>query len=142
MMNIQYLSSVIQVDIFINFSVLFLIFQIEHTSRLLNPTEYLFDILNDCIQSKIINYHLIIKRILWFTIPFQFDINNQSEIFINFIYHQLLPEFLEGIMIILKNSCFSEEFIEEISFLAALQYRASHKIGLPSMYVNIAKIYL
>ena len=38
---------------------------IEYSSRLLNPTEYLFDILNEYARSNIINYHFIIKRMLW-----------------------------------------------------------------------------
>jgi len=52
---------------------------------------------------------------LWFTIPFQFDNNNTSEIFIDFMYHQLIPELHEGTMIILNNNHLSEEFMVDIS---------------------------
>jgi len=113
------------------------IFLLEHSSRLLNSTEYFFDILNECIRLNIINYHFIIKRMLWLTIPMQFNNNNKSEIFIDFMYYQLIPELLEGTMIILNNNHFSEEFMIEISLMAALQYRISNKLGLPTMYVNM-----
>lgn len=86
---------------------------IEHSSRLLNPEEYLFDILNDCVRLNIINFHLIVKRMLWYNIPF--DENNiKSDIFIEFMYHQLIPEVLEGTMIVLKNNYLSEEFMVKI----------------------------
>jgi hypothetical protein len=58
-----------------------------------------------------VDYHLIIKRMLWFTIPIIFDENNKSEIFIDFMYHQLIPELLEGTMIIIKNNDFSDELM-------------------------------
>ncbi len=48
---------------------------------------------------------------LWFTIPIIFDQNNTSEIFIDFMYHQLIPELLEGTMIIIKNNHFSDELM-------------------------------
>ena len=57
------------------------------------------------------DYHLIIKRMLWFTIPLIFDDYNKSEIFIDFMYHQLVPELLEGTMIIIKNNHFSNELM-------------------------------
>jgi len=80
---------------------------------------------------------------LWLTIPMQFNNNNnKSEMFIDFMYYQLIPELLEGTMIILNNNHLSEEFMIEISFMAALQYRISNKIGLPSMYVNMDEIYI
>ncbi len=83
----------------------------DQSSRLLNPTEYLFDILSECVRSNMTDYHLILKRMLWFTIPIIFDQNNTSEIFIDFMYHQLIPELLEGTMIIIKNNHFSDELM-------------------------------
>ncbi|CAF2793021.1 unnamed protein product [Rotaria sp. Silwood2] len=112
---------------------IFIIITSEHSSRLLNSTEYLFDIISECARANIIDFHFIIKRMLWFNIPIIFNNNNQSEMFINFMYHQLIPELLEGTMIILNNNHLSDKLMQEISLLAALQYRASNKIGLPSM---------
>ncbi|CAF3639551.1 unnamed protein product [Adineta steineri] len=111
---------------------IFIISASEQSSRLLNPTEYLFDILSECVRSNMTDYHLIIKRMLWFTIPMIFD-DNKSDIFIDFMYHQLVPELLEGTMIIIKNNHFSDDLMQQISFMAALQYHAANKIGLPSM---------
>jgi hypothetical protein len=78
--------------------------KIEHSSRLLIPTEYLFDILNEYNQSNITNYHFIIKRILWYHIPISFIDHNQSDMFIDFMYHQLLSELLDGKIIVLNNN--------------------------------------
>jgi len=58
-----------------------------------------------------IDYHLIVKRMLWFTTPLIFDENNKSDIFIDFMYHQLIPELLEGTMIVIKNNHFSDELM-------------------------------
>ncbi|CAF3383714.1 unnamed protein product [Rotaria sp. Silwood1] len=116
---------------------IFIISASENSSRLLNPSEYLFDILSECVRANIDDYHLIIKRMLWFTIPMILDDNNKSEIFIDFMYHQLVPELLEGTMIVIKNNHLSDEIMQQISLMAALQFRASNKIGLPSMYADI-----
>jgi hypothetical protein len=89
----------------------FFLISTEHSSRLLNPTEYLFDILNECIRSNITDFHLIIKRTLWFTIPFQFTNYNKSEMFIDFMYHQLIPELLEGTLIIQNTNHLSTELM-------------------------------
>ena len=85
----------------------------EQSSRLLNPTEYLFDILSECVRSKMVDYHLIIKRMLWFTTPITFDDDDKSEIFVDFMYHQLVPELLEGTMIVFKDNQFSDEMMVE-----------------------------
>jgi hypothetical protein len=58
-----------------------------------------------------VDYHLIVKRMLWFTIPLIFDDKNTSESFIDFMYHQLIPELLEGTMIIIKDNQFSDELM-------------------------------
>ena len=42
---------------------------VEHSSRLLDPSEYLFDVLSECVQSHVPDYHLIVKRMLWFNLP-------------------------------------------------------------------------
>ncbi|CAF0977130.1 unnamed protein product [Adineta steineri] len=114
---------------------IFIISASKYSSRLLNLTEYLFDIFNDCIRLNIDDFHLIIKRMLWFTIPFQMNHDDKkSEIFIDFMYHQLIPEFLDGTMIILNNNNnLSDDLMQEISFMVALQYRASNKTDLPSI---------
>ncbi|CAF1240131.1 unnamed protein product [Adineta ricciae] len=112
---------------------IFIISPSDQSSRLLNPTEYLFDVLSECVRSNMVDYHLIMKRMLWYTIPMTFDDNNKSEMFVDFMYHQLIPELLEGTIIVIKNNHLSDELMQSISLMAALQYRASNKIGLPSM---------
>ncbi|CAF4054726.1 unnamed protein product, partial [Rotaria magnacalcarata] len=112
---------------------IFIISASDHSARLLDPKEYLIDIINECLRVNMIDFHFMMKRILWFNIPFIFNTNNQSETFIHFMYHQLIPELLEGTMIILNNNHLSDELVQEISLMAALQYRASNKIDLPTM---------
>ena len=60
-----------------------------------------------------VDYHLIVKRMLWFTIPMMYDEENTSETFIDFMYHQLVPEVLEGTMIVIKENNFSDELMVE-----------------------------
>lgn len=108
-MNIPFLSSVQQVGL--SSTILADIFSKEQSSRLLNPTEYLFDILSECVRSNMVNYHLIVKRMLWFTIPMKLDESDKCQIFIDFMYHQSIPELLEGTMIVIKDNHFSDEMM-------------------------------
>lgn len=48
---------------------------------------------------------------LWFNIPMTLSNNNQSEIYIHCMYNQILPEFLDGTMIILKNNHMSDDLM-------------------------------
>ena len=114
-MNTRFLSSVLQVEDF-----LFLLSRVEndifleYTSRLLNPTEYVFDILNEYTRSNINNYHLILKRTVWFDLPLQRSADAQSDMFVDFMYHQLIPEFLEGTSIVLtKNQLPDESMVND-----------------------------
>ncbi|CAF0846167.1 unnamed protein product [Adineta ricciae] len=112
---------------------IFIISDTKNISRLLTPAEYIFDVLNECIRSNLTDFHLIIKRMLWVTIPFVLTSDTHSEMFINFMYHQLVPELTDGKMILLFNNHLSDELMQEIALLGALQYRASNKSGVPSM---------
>ena len=71
----------------------------------------MFDVLSECVRSNMVDYHLIMKRMLWYTIPMTFDDNNKSEMFVDFMYHQLIPELLEGTMIVIKNNHLSDELM-------------------------------
>jgi hypothetical protein len=79
---------------------------LESSSRLVDPSEYLFDILSECVRSTMTNYHFIVKRMLWFHLPLKIDAQqqNKSDGFIDFMYHQLVPELLEGTMIVINNN--------------------------------------
>lgn len=88
------------------------IFSIEQSARLLDPTEYLFDVLSECVRSHIPDYHLIVKRMLWFNLPIIHDpASSKADLFIDFMYHQLVPELLEGTMIVIKNNYLSDEMM-------------------------------
>lgn len=84
---------------------------LEHTSRFLNPKDYLFDIINEYLQSNKLDFHFTMKRILWFNIPLTFSHDNQSDIFINLIYHQLVSDLLEGTMIIFDANHLSDQLM-------------------------------
>lgn len=85
---------------------------LDVSSRLLDPGEYLFDILSECVRSSLSDYHLIIKRMLWFTIPLKLnEQETNSQFFIDFMYHQLVPELLEGLLIVIKNNYLSDELM-------------------------------
>lgn len=84
----------------------------ENSSRLLDPAEYLFDVLSECVRSNMVDYHFIVKRMLWFNLPILVDNqSSNSELFVEFMFHQLVPELLEGTMIIIKNNHLSDELM-------------------------------
>lgn len=53
---------------------------------------------------------------LWYHIPIEITEQYPSDLFIEFMYYQLLPEFREGLMINCKNNHLSDELIVRIFF--------------------------
>lgn len=59
--------------------------------------------LHECARANIGESHLILKRVLWTAVPFLLKNNTQSELFIDFMYYQLLSDFIDGRMLVLPN---------------------------------------
>jgi hypothetical protein len=74
-----------------------------------------------------VDYHFIVKRMLWFNLPIISDSqNNNSEIFIEFMFHQLVPELLEGTMIIINNNHLSDELMVGFAIEARVKRSSMH----------------
>lgn len=66
----------------------------EKAARPLNRSEYIFDIITEL--TKLNNeFYLIFKRILWY-FPLKFD----CESYIDMMFNQILPDYVEGLVIV------------------------------------------
>ncbi|XP_064628723.1 unconventional myosin-XV-like isoform X2 [Lineus longissimus] len=94
----------------------------------LKPTEYIFDVTTELSNQKK-DFHLLFQRTTWF-----FDIKFEyGEMFIDVIYHQSLPSYLNGNLIVCKGSSLSNQQTIEIAKLAALQHKAKDNVNMPTM---------
>ena len=76
---------------------------LEKTARPLNRREYVFDIITELTKLKN-EFYLIFKRILW-NFPLKFD----SKLYIDMIYNQVMPDFIDGLLIETDNDKLTQE---------------------------------
>lgn len=65
----------------------------ERIARPLNRREYIFDVITELNKNNT-EYHLIFKRILWY-----FPLKFESESYVDMIYNQIMPDYLEGLLL-------------------------------------------
>lgn len=67
---------------------------IEKAARPLNRCEYIFDVITEL--TKLNNeFYLIFKRILWY-FPLKYD----SDPYIDMMFNQILPDYVEGLIVV------------------------------------------
>lgn len=77
---------------------IYYVVEAEKTARPLNRGEYIFDVITEL--TKLNNeFYLIFKRILWY-FPLHFD----ADSFIDMMYNQILPDYVEGLVISINNN--------------------------------------
>jgi len=70
---------------------------VEHFPE--HPTAYLFDVIKDTL-TRTKDFYLLVQRTGWFY-PMRLDSGNQT--YINMMYQQIRPDFLDGSMIVIAN---------------------------------------
>ncbi|XP_072298739.1 unconventional myosin-XV [Eucyclogobius newberryi] len=94
--------------------------------RPLNKREYILDITTDA-ETVDANYSLWFRRVIW---SLQLKLDN--ELYVNMHYNQVLPDYLKALLSVVPQGKVSDQHLQQIARLSALQHRAKDTIYLPS----------
>ncbi|XP_073801014.1 unconventional myosin-XV isoform X2 [Danio rerio] len=96
--------------------------------RPLNKREYILDITTEA-EHVDSNYSLWFRRVIW-TQPLKFD----NELGVTMHYNQVYPDYLKGLLTVLPQGKASEQQLQQVAKLAALQHRAKDSLYLPTIH--------
>ncbi|KAG2455499.1 MYO15 protein, partial [Polypterus senegalus] len=95
--------------------------------RPLNKKEYILDIATEAEHTDS-NYTFWFRRVIWCQ-PLKFD----NELCVTMHYNQVLPDYLKALLNFVPQGKMSDQQLQQVSKLAALQHRAKDSIYLPTM---------
>ncbi|XP_041673445.1 unconventional myosin-XV [Cheilinus undulatus] len=95
--------------------------------RPLNKREYILDIATEA-EPVDANYSLWFRRVIW-SLPLKLD----NELYVTMHYNQVLPDYLKALLSVVPQGKASEQHLQQIARLAALQHRAKDTIYLPTL---------
>ncbi|KAF4074065.1 hypothetical protein AMELA_G00250400 [Ameiurus melas] len=94
----------------------------------LSKREYILDVTTEA-EPIDGNYNLWFRRVIW-NQPLKFD----SELGVTMHYNQVTPDYLKALLNVVSQGRLSEQQLQQVSKLAALQHRAKDTISLPSLH--------
>ncbi|XP_062295315.1 unconventional myosin-XV [Scomber scombrus] len=106
------------------------IFLVTHRGqnvRPLNKREYILDIATEA-EPVDANYSLWFRRVIW-SLALKLD----NELYVTMHYNQVLPDYLKALLSVVPQGKASEQHLQQIARLAALQHRAKDTIYLPTI---------
>ncbi|XP_049926298.1 unconventional myosin-XV [Epinephelus moara] len=106
------------------------IFLVTHKGqnvRPLNKREYILDIATEA-EPVDANYSLWFRRVIW-SLALKLD----NELYVTMHYNQVLPDYLKALLSVVPQGKASDQHLQQIARLAALQHRAKDTIYLPTM---------
>uniref|UniRef100_A0A7N6C2Q6 Myosin XVAa n=1 Tax=Anabas testudineus TaxID=64144 RepID=A0A7N6C2Q6_ANATE len=106
------------------------IFLVTHRGqnvRPLNKREYILDIATEA-EPVDANYSLWFRRVIW-SLALKLD----NELYVTMHYNQVLPDYLKALLSVVPQGKASEQHLQQIARLAALQHRAKDTIYLPTL---------
>uniref|UniRef100_A0A8C6NR07 MyTH4 domain-containing protein n=1 Tax=Nothobranchius furzeri TaxID=105023 RepID=A0A8C6NR07_NOTFU len=106
------------------------IFLVTHKGqnvRPLNKREYILDIATEA-EPVDANYSLWFRRVVW-SLALKLD----NELYVTMHYNQVLPDYLKALLSVVPPGKPSEQHVQQISRLAALQHRAKDSVYLPTL---------
>uniref|UniRef100_A0A3P8PMD9 Myosin XVAa n=1 Tax=Astatotilapia calliptera TaxID=8154 RepID=A0A3P8PMD9_ASTCA len=95
--------------------------------RPLNKREYILDIATEA-EPVDANYSLWFRRVIW-SLALKLD----NELYVTMHYNQVLPDYLKALLSVVPQGKPSEQHLQQITRLAALQHRAKDTIYLPTL---------
>ncbi|XP_068613626.1 unconventional myosin-XV-like [Brachionichthys hirsutus] len=96
--------------------------------RPLNKREYILDIATEA-EPVDTNYSLWFRRVMW-SLALKLD----NELYVTMHYNQVLPDYLKALLSVVPQGKVSEQHLQQIARLAALQHRAKDTIYLPTLH--------
>ncbi|XP_038551772.1 unconventional myosin-XV [Micropterus salmoides] len=106
------------------------IFLVTHRGqnvRPLNKREYILDIATEA-EPVDANYSLWFRRVIW-SLALKLD----NELYVTMHYNQVLPDYLKALLSVVPQGKASEQHLQQIARLAALQHRAKDTVYLPTL---------
>ncbi|XP_058510682.1 unconventional myosin-XV [Solea solea] len=106
------------------------IFLVTHKGqnvRPLNKREYILDIVTEA-EPVDANYSLWFRRVIW-SLALKLD----NELYVTMHYNQVLPDYLKALLSVVPQGKVSEQHLQQIARLAALQHRAKDTSYLPTL---------
>ncbi|XP_054861298.1 unconventional myosin-XV [Amphiprion ocellaris] len=95
--------------------------------RPLNKREYILDIATEA-ELVDANYSLWFRRVIW-SLALKLD----NELYVTMHYNQVLPDYLKALLSVVPQGKASEQHLQQLARLAALQHRAKDTIYLPTI---------
>ncbi|XP_042293750.1 unconventional myosin-XV [Sceloporus undulatus] len=95
--------------------------------RPLNKKEYILDVALE-MENMESSYMFWYRRVIWAQ-PLKFD----NELYVTMHYNQVLPDYLKGLFNIIPPMKPTEQQLQQVSRLAALQHRAKDSVYLPAL---------
>lgn len=92
----------------------------------LNRDEYILDVTTELLKNGQL-FYLIFCRSVWYY-PLRLD----SHLYIEVVFNQVAPDYLEGLLIIIPHEKLSEDHIQQISRIASLLHRAAEMEQMPT----------
>ncbi|XP_024920291.1 unconventional myosin-XV, partial [Cynoglossus semilaevis] len=105
------------------------IFLVTHKGqnvRPLNKREYILDVATEA-EPVDSNYSLWFRRVIW-SLALKLD----NELYVTMHYNQVLPDYLKALLTVVPQGQPSEQHLQQIARLAALQHRAKDAVYLPT----------
>ncbi|XP_065898577.1 unconventional myosin-XV-like isoform X1 [Dysidea avara] len=100
----------------------------KHTLPLpLSPHEYVQDVCA-MLDSQNLNYKLCFQKLMWFN-----SWNLENSLYSSVLYHQAVPDFMRAHLVQLDGGVMSQQLMDTVCLLAALQHRARGETDLPSL---------
>ncbi|XP_062594386.1 unconventional myosin-XV-like isoform X8 [Saccostrea cucullata] len=94
----------------------------------LKPEEYVLDVTAD-LQRNNLSYDLVFQRTVWY-----YPLRPTDNILYNeLMFFQSLPDYIEGLVVVLKEGRLSHRDEEDIGVLGALLHRGYDRVGMPTM---------
>ncbi|XP_008286228.1 unconventional myosin-XV [Stegastes partitus] len=106
------------------------IFLVTHRGqnvRPLNKREYILDIATEA-EPVDTNYSLWFRRVIW-SLALKLD----NELYVTMHYNQVLPDYLKALLSVVPQGKASDQHLQQLARLAALQHRAKDTIYLPTI---------
>ncbi|XP_071375027.1 unconventional myosin-XV [Centroberyx affinis] len=106
------------------------IFVVTHRGqnvRPLNKREYILDIATEA-EPVDANYSLWFRRVIW-SLALKLD----NELYVTMHYNQVLPDYLKALLSVVPQGMPSEQHLQQVARLAALQHRAKDTLYLPTL---------
>ncbi|XP_070778848.1 unconventional myosin-XV [Enoplosus armatus] len=106
------------------------IFLVTHRGqnvRPLNKREYILDIATEA-EPVDANYSLWFRRVIW-SLALKLD----NELYVTMHYNQVLPDYLKALLSVVPQGKASDQHLQQIARLAALQHRAKDTLYLPTL---------